>query len=173
MQDKPECIKDPEPAAGVAQSWTAKLSDERFPFNLETPEAIRKVAIGMEHAQTEYQGLWILCDEYGTWAILTYPTPKEPQVAARNFRQILKPLGKEGIATMEKTRRYFNESHQARIEKLHIRREIIYKAEQRKAANIMKPKACKQNLSLWASFQEHSIINTDEPICPAPHIFID
>jgi len=163
LQEKPKCIKDPEPASGVARSWTAKLSDERFPFNLEMRNAIRKVGITMETAKTEYEGLWILCDEYGTWAILTYPNPKEAQVATRNLRQILKPLGKEVLATMEKTRRYFNESHQASIERLQIRREIIYKAEQRKAANFIKPKACKQNLAMWLSFQEHGIKNISNP----------
>ena len=166
LQEKPECIKDPEPASGVARSCTAKLSDERFPINLEMRSAIRKVTSLMETAQTEYEGLWILCDEHGTWVILTYPSHKEPQVAAWNLRQILKPLGKEVLATMDKTRRYFNESHQARIESLQIRREVMYKAEQRKAANIIKRKACKQHLAIWASFQEHSIMKPPRPPKP-------
>lgn len=152
MQEKPECIKDPNPAAGLARSWTATLSAERLPYSMEMRQAIRQVAIGMEHAHTEYGGLWILCDEHGTWVILTYTTAKEPQVAARNLRQILKPLGKDVLDTMEKTRRYFNESHQARIEQLKIRRDIIYKAERTKVTTTTKPKACKQNLSQWVAY---------------------
>ena len=152
MQEKPECIKDPNPAAGLARSWTATLSAERLPYSMEMRQAIRQVAIGMERAHTEYGGLWILCDEHGTWVILTYTTAKEPQVAARNLRQILKPLGKDVLDTMEKTRRYFNESHQARIEQLKIRRDIIYKAEWTKVTTTTKPKACKQNLSQWAAY---------------------
>ena len=150
LQEKPECIKDPNPTAGLARSWTATLSEERLPFTLEVLQAIRKVAMLIEQAQTECEGLWMLCDEHGTWVILTYPTAREPQVAARNLRQILKPLGIEVLATMEKTRRYFNESHQARIQRLQIRREIIYKAEVIKTTTVTKPKACKQNLAQWA-----------------------
>jgi len=128
LQEKRECIKDPEPAAKLARSWIASISKERLPYNVEMRQAIRKVGQLIEHTQTEYEGVWILIDEHGTWVVLTYADHRDATCAARNFRQILKPLGKEVLATAEKTRCYCNESHQARIQRLQIRREIVYKA---------------------------------------------
>ena len=72
------------------------------------------------------------------------------------------------LANIEKTRRCFNELHQARIQQLKVRRELIYQAEVEKATQ---PKACEENLTAYASASELALA-TPMPRTPEgmPHL---
>ena len=150
LEERPECVKDTEHPR-LARSWTANLSDEVLNYTVLSRKALQETVHSVTHSQTEYEGFWILCDEKGTWVVITYPTPKEPQVAIRNFRQLFKPWGKDVIMHLEKTKRFFNESHQARIQKFKVRKELIYQCEVEKAT---KPKVCKENLGAYSAARE-------------------
>ena len=151
LEQKPECIKDTEPVAKLARSWTANLSSERLDYTVEWRQAIEFTKAKIMTSQTQCEGLWIFCDEKGTWVVITYATPKDTTCAQRNLRQIFKFCGKEVLNTIEQTRRYFNESHKDRIEQFKIRKEILYQADVFKST---KPKACKEDLSAYFAAHE-------------------
>ena len=44
------------------------------------------------------------------------------------------------LAQIDKTKSYFNESHQARLQKFKIRKELIYQAQAESAQTLIKPK---------------------------------
>ena len=151
LPQRPECIKDPESTAGLAKSWAANLSQNKLPHDLEMRKAIQQTAATILTSKAEYEGIWILCDNKGTWVVVTYAKALESQVAARNFRTLFKTWSKEVLNTIENTRRFFNESHQARIQKLTIRNEILYQAEVFKNS---KPRAIKENIPAYVAAHE-------------------
>ena len=86
LEERPVCVKDSEPIAGRARSWTANLSDEVLNYTVEARQAVKYTAHAMTLSKTEYEGLWIIfCDEKGTWAVLSYPVAKESKDVARNL----------------------------------------------------------------------------------------
>jgi hypothetical protein len=111
-----------------------------------------KIEKGKHFSQRSDFGLWgLILDKFRyaleletlkchTWATITYPSAKESRVAARNFQRMFKPWGKEVLAKIEKTRRYFNESHQARLQQFKVRKELIYQTQVKSAQNLIKPK---------------------------------
>ena len=96
LGERPVCVKDSEPIAGRARSWTAKLSDEVLNYTVEARQALKYMTAAVTMSQTEYEGLWIFCDEKGTWAVLSYPVAKESKDVARNSNNSSRKGGQGG-----------------------------------------------------------------------------
>jgi hypothetical protein len=153
LEQKPECIKDTEPIAKLARSWTAQLSSEALNYNIESRGALQYTNAMVMTSHAEYEGFWIFCDEKGTWVVITYKTPKDSTYAQRNLHKIFKNWGTDVINTIEKTRRYFNESHQSRIDAFKIRKHIIYFGYQKDLLQRTNVKACLLDKKLISSYQ--------------------
>ena len=138
LEKAPVCVTESE--APLARTWAANISDEELEYTVEARKALVETMWAVTHSKVDYAGLWIFCDEMGTWVVLTYNIHTRSADASRNFKHIFKVWGEVVLANIEKTRNYFNESHQARLQKFKIRKELIYQAQAESAQTLIKPK---------------------------------
>ena len=166
LDKAPVCVMESE--ASKAKTWTANISDEKLDYTVEMRKALVESAWAVTHSKMDYAGLWIFCDEIGTWVVLTYTKAKISSDAARNLKQIFKVWGEAVLAKIEMTRNYFNESHQARLQKFKIRKELIYQAQAESAQTLIKPKGRPYTVTEYVAYAAGQSMILASPVSAEP-----